>query len=136
MKIVQWLPSIIDWRDGRNTPNSAMSMIAALCLANRKSVLGLGDRMVAGGYAAALASVAFACNPVPWVALVLLVVSGCGTLIVVTSSNILLQSLAPDNLREQVMALYSMCFIGILPLASLVTDCISQKIELFYLFCK
>lgn len=95
------------------------ALSAALYLANRKSVLGLGDRIVAGCFAAAMASAAFSYNHIVWAAFPLLVVSGCGTIIVITSSNILLQSLVPDNLRGQVMALYSMAFIGMLPVASL-----------------
>jgi MFS family permease len=104
------------------------ALAAALYLANRKSVVGLGDRMVAGCFAASLASLAFSYNHVLWAAFPLLVVSGCGTIIVVTSSNILLQSLVPDNLRGQVMALYSMSFIGILPVASLITGGIAHVV--------
>ncbi len=95
------------------------ALLAGLYLANRKSVLGLGDRMVTGCFAAGIASAAFAYNPLIGVALPLLVISGCATIIIVTSSNILLQSLVPDNLRGRVMALYSMCFIGVLPVGSL-----------------
>ena len=104
------------------------ALLAALYLANRKSLAGLGDRMVAGCVAAALASTAFAYNHVAWVAFPLLVVSGCGTIIVVTSSNILLQSLVPDSLRGQVMALFSMAFMGILPVASLVAGGIAHVV--------
>ena len=102
------------------------ALIAALYLANRKSVLGLGDRIVAGCFATAVASIAFAYNHVMWLALPLLVVSGCGTIIIVTSCNILLQSVVPDSLRGQVMALYTMSFIGILPLASLAAGGIAH----------
>ncbi len=104
------------------------ALMAALYLANRKSLLGLGDRMVAGCFATAIVSTAFAYNQVMWAAFPLLVVSGCGTIIVVTSSNILLQSLVPDNLRGQVMALYTMSFIGILPVASLVAGGIAHVV--------
>ena len=104
------------------------ALIAALYLANRKTLLGLGDRMVAGCFASALGAVAFAYNPVMWIAFPLLVVSGCGTIIIVTSSNILLQSLVPDNLRGQVMALYAMSFFGILPVASLAAGGIAHVV--------
>ena len=56
----------------------------------------------------------------------LLVISGCAAIIIVTSSNILLQSLVPDNLRGRVMALYSMCFIGVLPVGSLAAGGIAH----------
>ncbi len=104
------------------------ALLAALYLADRKSVLGLGDWMVAGSFAAAIASVAFAYNHVLWAAFPLLVISGGGTIIVVTSSNILLQSLVPDNLRGQLMALYTMSFIGMLPVASLVAGGIAHVV--------
>jgi MFS family permease len=97
------------------------ALIAALYLANRKTLLGLGDVIVTGCLATALAAIAFAYNHLAWLACPLLVVSGCGTIIIITSSNILLQSLVPDNLRGQVMALYSMSFIGVMPVASLLT---------------
>jgi hypothetical protein len=104
------------------------ALVAALYLANRTTVEGLGIRMVAGCFATAAASIAFSYNHVLWLAFPLLVVSGCGTIIVVTSCNILLQSLVPDNLRGQVMALYSMSFIGVLPVASLLAGGIAHVI--------
>jgi MFS family permease len=104
------------------------ALSAGLYLANRKSVIGLGDKMVAGCFAAGIASAAFAYNHLLWVALALLVISGCATIIIVTSSNILLQSLVPDNLRGRVMALYSMSFIGVLPVGSLVAGGIAHLV--------
>ena len=104
------------------------ALAAALYLANRKSLYGLGDHMVTGCFATAAAAGAFAYNHVMWTAFPLLVISGCGTIIVVTSCNILLQSLVPDNLRGQVMALYTMSFIGILPIASLIAGGIAHLV--------
>ena len=104
------------------------ALSAGLYLANRKSVIGLGDKMVAGCFAAGIASAAFAYNHLLWVALALLVISGCATIIIVTSSNILLQTLVPDNLRGRVMALYSMSFIGVLPVGSLVAGGIAHLV--------
>ena len=110
------------------------AVFAALYLANRETVIGLGDRMVAGSFAGAIAAAAFAYNHVLWVAVPLLVVSGCGTIILITSSNILLQTLVPDNLRGQVMALYSMSFIGVLPIASLAAGGIAHVVGVQPLF--
>jgi MFS family permease len=104
------------------------ALSAALYLANRKSVIGLGDKMASGCFAAAITSAAFAYNHLLWVALPLLVASGCAMIIIITSSNILVQSLVPDNLRGRVMALYSMCFIGVLPVGSLAAGGIAHLI--------
>lgn len=102
------------------------ALLASLYLADLKSVVGLGNRSVAGTFVMAVASLAFAYNPVVWVAYPLLIVAGFGTFIVLTSSNILLQSLVPDDMRGQVMALYSMAFVGVMPLASLAAGGIAH----------
>jgi MFS family permease len=65
-------------------------------------------------------SLAFSYNPLFLVALPLLVVSGASTIIVVTSSNMILQHLVPEHLRGRVMALFTMSFLGMLPLSALV----------------
>ena len=102
------------------------ALSAALYLANRKSVEGLGIRIVAGCCATAVASIAFAYNHLLWLAIPLLVVAGSGTIIVITSCNILLQSMVPDDLRSNVMGLYTMSFLGVLPLASLAAGAIAH----------
>ncbi|MEO8441845.1 MAG: MFS transporter [Betaproteobacteria bacterium] len=102
------------------------ALSAALYLANRKSVEGLGIRMVAGCSATAFASIAFAYNHVMWLAFPLLVVAGGGTIMVITSCNILLQSMVPDDLRSNVMGLYTMSFLGVLPVASLAAGALAH----------
>jgi MFS family permease len=64
-----------------------------------------------------------------WLAFPLLVVAGGGTIIVITSCNILLQSMVPDDLRSNVMGLYTMSFIGVLPLASLAAGAIAHVLS-------
>lgn len=105
------------------------SLCAALYLANRKSVQGLGKLIVAGCWATAAATSLFAYSHILWLDFLLLIISGCGTIIVVTSCNILLQSMVPDDLRGNVMALYTMSFIGMLPVASLVAGAIAHVIS-------
>ncbi len=95
------------------------ALAAALYLANRKSLAGLGSSIVLACIVAGIASTAFAYNRLLSLALPLLFVSGGAFIMIVTSCNILLQSLVPEHLRGRVMALYTMSFIGMLPLGSL-----------------
>ncbi len=110
----------------------ASSGIGALCaslyLANRKSVFGLDKVVVSGCGMASAAALAFAYNHALWLAFVLLVAAGAGTIIVYTSCNILLQSMVPDELRGSVMALYVMSFLGMMPLASLAAGAIAHAL--------
>ena len=95
------------------------ALAAALYLANRKSVAGLGNRIIQACIVGGAASAAFAYNQLLTLALPLLFISGGAFILIVTSCNILLQSLVPEHLRGRVMALYTMSFIGMLPLGSL-----------------
>jgi MFS family permease len=103
------------------------ALLAALYLANRKSVLGLGSFIAGGCLLSGVASAAFAYNQLLTLALPLLVASGFSLIMIVTSCNILLQSMVPEALRGRVMALFTMSFIGMLPVGSLVLGALAHK---------
>jgi MFS family permease len=96
------------------------AVLAGVYLANRTSVIGLGARIGVGCLVIGVVSLAFSYNPFFLVALPILVVSGASTIIVITASNMVLQHLVPEHLRGRVMALFTMSFLGMLPLSSLV----------------
>ena len=96
------------------------ALAAALYLANMKSVAGIGSRIILACLVGGIVSAAFAYNTLLMLALPLLFLSGGTFIMIVTSCNILLQSLVPEHLRGRVMALYIMSFIGMLPVGSIV----------------
>lgn len=96
------------------------AVLAGLYLANRRTVIGLGARIGAGCLVIGVASLVFSYNPLFLVALPVLVASGASTIVVITASNILLQHLVPEYLRGRVMALFTMSFLGMLPLSALL----------------
>jgi MFS family permease len=104
------------------------ALAAALYLANRKSAVGLGAKIILACVAGGFASVGFAYNLLLSLALPLLFLSGCAFIMTVTSCNILLQSLVEEHLRGRVMALYTMSFIGMLPLGSLIYGSIAHHL--------
>ncbi len=104
------------------------ALAASLYLANRKSLKGLGNRIVLACLVGGVASVAFAYNLFLTLALPLLFISGGTFIMIVTSCNILLQSLVPEHLRGRVMAIYTMSFIGMLPVGSLVYGSLAHYI--------
>ncbi len=104
------------------------ALAAALYLANRKSMSGLENRITLACFVGGAASVAFSYNSLLAAALPLLFVSGGSVIVIVTSCNILLQSLVEEHLRGRVMALYTMSFIGMLPLGSLIYGGIAHQI--------
>ena len=104
------------------------ALAAALFLASRRSLAGIGNRIILACLVGGVASVAFAYNHLLTLALPLLFVSGGSFIMIVTSCNILLQSLVPEHLRGRGMALYTMSFIGMLPLGSLVYGSLAHQI--------
>lgn len=96
------------------------ALAAALTLASRKHVFGLG-KWVAGacaGLGAFLVLFSFS-RSVPLSALILVPV-GFSMMTQMSSSNTLVQAMVPDELRGRVMSVYSMMFMGLAPIGSLL----------------
>ena len=53
---------------------------------------------------------------------------GFGLIVTAASSNTLIQTLVPDHLRGRVMALYTMAFLGMAPLGSLISGRIAEHV--------
>jgi MFS family permease len=50
------------------------------------------------------------------------------------SSNILLQTLSPDDMRGRTVSVYSMILLGLVPLGSLIVGSIATVLELRWTF--
>src|SRR5258706_14487716 len=64
-----------------------------------------------------------------WFSLVALVLARYAMMMQFTSANTLIQAMVPDQLRGRVMSLYSMMFIGMAPIGSLVAGKMAQHID-------
>ena len=101
---------------------------AALTLASRQTIRGLGS-WVAGGCAVFGLSLAlFASVRTFWIAGGLLTVAGYSMMVQMASSNTLIQSMVPDRLRGRVMAVYSMMFMGMAPFGALLAGTIAEPL--------
>ncbi|HWT06510.1 MAG TPA: MFS transporter [Xanthomonadales bacterium] len=63
-----------------------------------------------------------------------LVVVGLATMSFIGSSNILLQTLAPDDMRGRAISVYSMILLGLVPLGSLIVGALATWLELRWTF--
>ena len=102
------------------------ALIGSVALAMRSSVRGLGRWVAvsAGTFGAALA--AFALSRSFVLSALLLVPVGATMMIQMASSNTLIQSMVPDALRGRVMSVYSMMFMGMGPLGSLLAGSVAE----------
>ena len=107
--------------------SAAGSVISALYLSGRRSLRGLGKVICFGALLMGLAVVAFAFSRHITVSGFCLLLAGCGSILVVASSNTLLQNLVDDDKRGRVMSLYTMVFLSGMPLGSLMTGTLAHQ---------
>jgi len=79
---------------------------------------------------AALGVVGLALTTSFWLAALFLAVIGLATLSFIGSSNILLQTLAPDEMRGRAISVYSMILLGFVPLGSLLIGSLASLLHL------
>jgi len=92
----------------------------AFYLASRRSVLGLGRVMVTATGTFGVGLIAFSFSRVLWLSLLLLPFVGAGMMVVMASTNTILQTIVEDDMRGRVMSFYTMAFLGTAPLGSLL----------------
>jgi MFS family permease len=103
------------------------ALIAALIMAARSSILGLGRRI---GLAALLFGggiFVFALSRNLALSVVMLLVTGFAMMTHMASSNTILQTIADPSKRGRVMSYYTMAFMGMTPFGSLFGGAIASR---------
>ncbi|MBU2497934.1 MAG: MFS transporter [Proteobacteria bacterium] len=100
----------------------------ALYLASRKTVLGLGKKMVMASGMFGIGLIAFSLSRVLWISLVLMLITGFGQMVEMASSNTILQTIVEDDKRGRVMSFFAMAFMGMAPFGSLLAGFLASKI--------
>ena len=106
------------------------SFVAALYMAARKSVLGLGKVVMLSGVLLGIGLSVMAFVTIPWVAAVLCLPIGFTIIAAVASINTLLQTLSGEDKRGRVMGYMAMAFTGMAPVGSMVLGAIEKWIGL------
>lgn len=96
------------------------ALIAALILASRKHVFGLGRWVAFASGGLGISLILFSFSNMIWLSLLLLIPVGFSMMTQMSSSNTLIQAMVPDELRGRVMSVYSMMFMGMAPLGALM----------------
>ena len=63
-----------------------------------------------------------------WLSVLLVMPAGFAMILQMASSNTLIQTMVPDELRGRVMAVYSMMFMGMAPFGALLSGAIAQHV--------
>jgi MFS family permease len=102
------------------------AVVAALYLASRPTVLGLGRNIYRGAGLFGLSLVAVGACKTMWLAIVLMFLLGMGMMLQIASSNTILQTIVDDDKRGRVMSIYAMAFLGMTPFGSLMAGSLAH----------
>jgi MFS family permease len=100
----------------------------AVFLASRKSVLGLGKMIPIAATIFGSSLILFSFSRLLFFSLPLMLLTGIGQMILMATSNTLLQTLVDDDKRGRVMSFYAMAFMGATPVGSLIAGFLASKI--------
>jgi MFS family permease len=104
------------------------ALLGALYLGTRSTVRGLGNVITLGGTIMAMGVIGFASST--WLALSLLclALAGMGGVLLMASSNTLVQTFVEDDKRGRVMSLFTMAFTGTVPVGNLLAGMVANVI--------
>ncbi len=124
-KILHGGPNTLGWLMGA-TGLGALG--AAVTLAMRKTILGLGRVIAVSAALFGGGLIAFSLSHWLALSLVLLFVTGFGMMEQMASSNTILQTITDEQMRGRVMSYYSMAFVGTAPFGSLAAGYVADRI--------
>ncbi|MBA4077150.1 MAG: hypothetical protein C0508_19090 [Cyanobacteria bacterium PR.023] len=96
------------------------SLAGTILLASRTSMKGIGHWLCGAMVLFSSSLMVFAFTSNFYAALFLLSLIGFGVMFQMSATNTLLQTLVEEDKRGRVMSIYTMCFMGMMPIGSLI----------------
>jgi MFS family permease len=104
------------------------ALFSTVYLASRTTVLGLGRLIAWATIIFGTGLILFSFSATVPVALLILCMTGFGSMALVASSNTILQTIVDDDKRGRIMSLFTMSFIGMSPFGSLIAGAITNDL--------
>lgn len=96
------------------------ALAGGVYLAGRRSIPGLENILALSPVVFGAGLIALGLSPHLWLSLAVMPVIGLGFMVQMASTNTMLQSIVDDDKRGRVMSFYSMAFMGMVPVGSLL----------------
>jgi MFS family permease len=104
------------------------ALSGSLYLASRNTVVGLGRWIAVTSATFGLALIAFSFSRHLALSMAILCAAGFSVIVQLASSNTILQTIVDDQKRGRVMSLYTVAFLGMAPLGSLMAGSLASRI--------
>ena len=112
----------------------AGALIAAMYMAARKTVLGLGKIISSGVIVLGMAIVLGSFSETFYFSMIVFFFGGLCMVLSLSSINTMLQTIADDDKRGRVMSFYAMALMGTTPIGNLLTGTMASGIGIPYTF--
>lgn len=104
------------------------ALLGGVYLSTRTSVIGLGRVVACAPLICGVGLICFALSRVIWLSIPALVLIGLGSILQISGSNTILQTIVDDDKRGRVLSLFTMSFLGIAPFGSLIAGSLANAI--------
>jgi len=102
------------------------AIVANIYLASFRQHFSLCSTIIIGAFISSSALMLFSLFSIFWISLILMMFVGFGFILQVVSSNMLIQQLTEDSKRGRVMSLYTMAYMGMIPIGSICAGVIAN----------
>jgi MFS family permease len=104
------------------------ALVAALSLAARRSVLGLGSSIARSAGIFGIGLIGFGLSHFFWLSMAMMLVAGYGMMQGMAASNTVIQTIVPEDKRGRVMSYYTIAFVGMAPFGSLLAGTMAHSV--------
>jgi len=104
------------------------ALASAIRLALKKSVRGLTSAIQWSAFLFGTGLIFFGFSTNLWLSLVLMAITGFGMMQGLASSNTVIQTLVPEQMRGRVMSYYTVAFVGMAPFGSLLAGALAHLV--------
>ena len=104
------------------------ALIGGIYLSTRKTVLGLGKVIALAPAIAGVGIIIFALSKFIWLSLLMSLIIGLGSILQISSSNTVIQTIVEDEKRGRVMSIFTMFFLGMVPFGNLLAGIFADRI--------
>ncbi|MFW9259048.1 MFS transporter [Nostoc sp. CALU 546] len=103
------------------------SLFACLYLSVRRGIVGLERLIVVAQVLIGMSLIFFSLSRQVWLSIIILVFVGCFSILNITSSNMIIQTLVTEDKRGRVMSFYALAMVGTMPFGNLLAGTLADN---------
>ncbi len=104
------------------------SLIAPVYLASRREVRGLTRVLLGGVLLVGVSLMVFAYSHLLWLSLLMIALTGLGIMLTAQTVSTVMQTIIEDDMRGRIMAFFTMAFLGVAPVGSLLAGWMADHV--------